>query len=472
MKNYRTSILRTIIVGILLLCLIFNSFDLLVEKTFAAETPVVASVTKLQASNSKGRAVVLKWGKVKGASGYIIYQKNKKTGKYKKIKTIKKGSTIKWTHKRLKKNTTYAYKVVTFKKVKGKNKKSAKSFKVSAITATKSAKKVNVKQIKMKKKSYTMTPGQKNTIKATLIAERKGKKISTSKYWSSSNKSIATVTQKGKVTAKAAGTCYIYCRAHNGKIAKAKVVVKSPYAERIPILTFHRIVSERVKKESYPRDQWVASVLDFQKQMEYLYSQGYKTISLNEFYNWYMKKQEFPRKTVVLTFDDGDYELYYLVLPILKKYGFKGAAFVIGSYVKESTEVYNDSAVEYYIGKDLINKTEIDYPNMEFQSHSWDLHFRDIVGNPIAFSMPFEKISEDFQKEKKAFDCEYIAYPFGACPAAMRKAFHESGMKMAFGFGKYRPATRNDSIDDIYRVKVNGQITLEGFKQILEKALK
>ena len=78
-----------------------------------------------------------------------------------------------------------------------------------------------------------------------------------------------------------------------------------------------------------------------------------------------MKKQEFPRKTVVLTFDDGDYELYYLVLPILKKYGFKGAAFVIGSYVKESTEVYNDSAVEYYIGKDLINKTEIDYPNID-----------------------------------------------------------------------------------------------------------
>ena len=44
-----------------------------------------------------------------------------KNGSYKKLTTIKKNSTVKYTAKNLKKGTTYYFKVRAYKTVSGKN---------------------------------------------------------------------------------------------------------------------------------------------------------------------------------------------------------------------------------------------------------------------------------------------------------------------------------------------------------------
>lgn len=43
---------------------------------------------------------------------------------------------------------------------------------------------------------------------------------------------------------------------------------------------------------------------------------------MDEYYDWYKGKRTLKKKSIVLTIDDGDYELYYLVAPVLKRYGF------------------------------------------------------------------------------------------------------------------------------------------------------
>lgn len=48
---------------------------------------------------------MISWKKVKGASGYEVYRSTKKNGKYKKIKTIKKAGTVRFTDKKLKKGS-------------------------------------------------------------------------------------------------------------------------------------------------------------------------------------------------------------------------------------------------------------------------------------------------------------------------------------------------------------------------------
>ena len=63
---------------------------------------------------------VLKWKKVSGASGYEIYMKTGSKGKYKLVKTIKKGKTVSYTKTKLKKKTKYYFKVRSFKSVSGK----------------------------------------------------------------------------------------------------------------------------------------------------------------------------------------------------------------------------------------------------------------------------------------------------------------------------------------------------------------
>jgi len=72
--------------------------------------PALSSV-----KNNKAKTSVITWKKVSGASGYEVYRSTAKTKGYKKIATIKRGSTVTYTNKKLKKGKTYYYKVRSYK---------------------------------------------------------------------------------------------------------------------------------------------------------------------------------------------------------------------------------------------------------------------------------------------------------------------------------------------------------------------
>jgi hypothetical protein len=84
--------------------------------------PVLLSV-----KNSKTRTAVVKWKKVSGANGYEVYRSVKKNSGFRKIATIKKGTTVSYTNKKLVKGKTYYYKVRSYKTVNKKKGYSAYS---------------------------------------------------------------------------------------------------------------------------------------------------------------------------------------------------------------------------------------------------------------------------------------------------------------------------------------------------------
>ena len=77
----------------------------------------------------------------------------------------------------------------------------------------------------------------------------------------------------------------------------------------------------------------------------------------------------------MITIDDGKYEAYYLVYPIIKKYNFKATSFIVGSRTKNKTKKYNKTEINF-IGLDIVNKVRKEYPNFEFQSHSYNMHIK------------------------------------------------------------------------------------------------
>jgi len=85
------------------------------------DSAVVSVKYKLPASkitrlSKKSRtSVKIYWSKVSSADGYKIYQKKGSKGKWKKIKTITKNSTLSYTGKKLKKGSKYYYKVRAYK---------------------------------------------------------------------------------------------------------------------------------------------------------------------------------------------------------------------------------------------------------------------------------------------------------------------------------------------------------------------
>lgn len=66
------------------------------------------------------KQVKVSWKKVSGTNGYEVYRATSKDGKYKKVKTIKKGNTVSYTDKKVSSGKKYYYKVKAYRTVNGK----------------------------------------------------------------------------------------------------------------------------------------------------------------------------------------------------------------------------------------------------------------------------------------------------------------------------------------------------------------
>lgn len=225
------------------------------------------------------------------------------------------------------------------------------------------------------------------------------------------------------------------------------------YTDRIPILTFHKLISDEVKRKKFINNQWVGSIDVFDQMMDWLYVNNYKTISTKEFYQWYKGYTEYPPNTVLITFDDGNYDFYYLAFPILKKYNFKATVFIVGNRTEKKTPKYNENKLGY-IGEDIIEKLKEIYPNIEFQSHSFNFHSKR-NDKPLIDYMSFQAIKSDILANSK-FNCTTMAYPYGKYNKNIKRILDEQGYLCAFAFGPYGYATRNSDKYAIPRIKIGG----------------
>lgn len=168
--------------------------------------------------------ITLKWNKIKDADGYIVFgNKCGSKNRYVAIKTLNSKKAT-FTQKKLKKGQYYKYLVIAYKLIDGKKITIAASKTVHATTI--GGKYGNAKSIKVNKTKLSLKKGKTFTIKASEVKEKKKINRHRKIAFESSNKKIATVNSKGKVTAKKKGTCYIYVYAQNGVSKKVKVKVK------------------------------------------------------------------------------------------------------------------------------------------------------------------------------------------------------------------------------------------------------
>lgn len=190
----------------------------------------------LQAKIKKTTKTSLKltWKKIKSADGYMIYgNKCGKTNKYEYICNITNPSKTSYTAKNLKSGTYYKYFVVAYKKI-GTQKISITISKT--IHATTTGKYGNAKSVKITKLGKSKKVTSKITLKVNKTAQIKGTSVRANKKkqirqhrglaYESSNPKVATVSKKGVIKAKTAGSCKIYVYAQNGVCKTIKVTVK------------------------------------------------------------------------------------------------------------------------------------------------------------------------------------------------------------------------------------------------------
>lgn len=89
----------------------------------------------------------------------------------------------------------------------------------------------DVKSLKANKKSLQIRNGKTAVVRVKTRKVAKNRNLLPASYaarlrYQSSNPAIASVSSKGSVTAKKAGTCRIYISAQNGVWTSVKVTVK------------------------------------------------------------------------------------------------------------------------------------------------------------------------------------------------------------------------------------------------------
>ncbi|WP_085829550.1 polysaccharide deacetylase family protein [Clostridium massiliodielmoense] len=205
--------------------------------------------------------------------------------------------------------------------------------------------------------------------------------------------------------------------------------------ESIPVLMYHSIMYEKGNPVRLPKEK-------FEEQMKYLKDNNYNTLTLDELYDFLENNKPIPKKSIVLTFDDGYKDNYKTALPILKKYNFKATFFIISDCIGTGE----------YLTLDQLKEMKKD--GFDIESHTTNHNKL----TKESYESQYKMFLDSKEKLEKLLDkkIKYIAYPYGKYNEDSIKAVKAAGYKMAVTT-HCKWTDRNEGIYEISRVGISGK---------------
>lgn len=97
----------------------------------------------------------------------------------------------------------------------------------------------------------------------------------------------------------------------------------------VSVLMYHHVL----KKGGFI----ASSVEDFASQMRFLAEVGYKTLTMSEFIAYKKGELAVPKKSVLITFDDGWKDNYVYAYPILREFGLRASIFLVTQWIERAS---------------------------------------------------------------------------------------------------------------------------------------
>jgi len=209
----------------------------------------------------------------------------------------------------------------------------------------------------------------------------------------------------------------------------------------VPIIMYHHVKNTGLGKD-------VISPYEFESDLIYLTENNYNTITMTDLINYVYYDEELPENPIILTFDDGLYNTYKNVFPLLKKYNKKIVLSIIGKSVDDFSKV-NDKNISYaHLTWDEI-KEMAESGLVEIQNHSYNLHkvsngrYGCYQKRNESFIRYEELLTQDILtlqekvKEYINFEPNTFTYPYGKynenTDAIVRKLGFKATLSVTFG---------------------------------------
>ncbi len=169
----------------------------------------------------------------------------------------------------------------------------------------------------------------------------------------------------------------------------------------VPILMYHYVEYVRDVKDK-ERQLLNVNPNVFEKQIQTLISAGYTFITAKDLGDMLDGKKPVPRNPIILTFDDGHWDLDTNVLPILKKYRVHATAYIVSGFVGTNTDSLSSSQLQ-----DVINSGLVDVG-----VHT--VHHVSLKGKPLAEKKYEIDESKTMLEQKFHIHVYSFAYPYGS----------------------------------------------------------
>lgn len=221
----------------------------------------------------------------------------------------------------------------------------------------------------------------------------------------------------------------------------------------IPVLLYHDISSEC--SDLYSIDPRL-----FAAQMEWLYGNGYRAVSLRDIGD---KGKIIPGKTVVITFDDGYASFMDYAFPLLGEYGFKATVNIIGVHVGKYIKQCGSPPMLSWDEYRHLKRSGL----VDLGCHTFDLHR---MGGILGVSADvLEKDLRLFQEEMKmeiGAPADILAWPYGI--------YDRKSISVARGAGFRYLLTSHEGyfrsggdLGEIPRLNMNNRLDLVSFRQYI-----
>jgi peptidoglycan/xylan/chitin deacetylase (PgdA/CDA1 family) len=220
----------------------------------------------------------------------------------------------------------------------------------------------------------------------------------------------------------------------------------------VPILCYHNMGPQT-------RGRLLMSASAFEEQMRYLKREGYHVISLKQFLDFAALRQQLPRKTVVLTFDDGWRSFKEYAYPLLKELGFPATLFIytdfIGARIALSWSEIKDLAQE---GFDVEAHSKTHEDMRKKPSESEEDYNRRMQAELVQTLGIFQQRVGQTPK--------ILAYPYGSHDDGVVKRVREAGYIAALDVRRQGNPSFTPTLT-IHRAQIYSEMNLEDFARNL-----
>ena len=227
------------------------------------------------------------------------------------------------------------------------------------------------------------------------------------------------------------------------EVLQATALPDETVSRDVPVLMWHNLAEES-------SGDMTISVDTFRAQIEALHEAGFKTVSLQQLYDYVHFGTELPEKPIVLTFDDGYLSNYEYAYPILQEYDMQATIFAIGVSVGKDTYKDTDHAMTPHFGADEAREM-VDSGLISVQSHTFDMHqwppFEDGNAQVRETLLPFDgeadadyeaAVEADFAESRELLESitgqpvNALAFPEGAYVTLTQDALRSAGAELTF----------------------------------------